>query len=376
MTSPALPAVTAETVSSIFERLIGMEIQLDPDPLQFGPKRLNGKIAEARGLLTQTERIFLQVSQDLQRLKTAKRQSETDFDIQVDDMLANDPEVRAGRNLDTQKAIAKTKLPDLRRRIADLDNRIQDLTAVMAVVKAKRSDLRDVQGRLKDQLRLCQEEIGLGNRWGSKPPPERAASAPDLDASPHVDQDSLTSLLDDIGGEIHVGPAPDPEPEEEPEPEVQPNPEMEADRCPVEGCGLVLFETESGAVCENGHGAESVLEDLLGDTPTPEPIESDLVVETKATPQETLASTLVPDPSVEEPAEAPEEMVVEQPKPDPVPAMQEASVPESEIDALLGEMDTPAAPTGGQSTTGPDTSKVAVQVVDADINLDDLIAGL
>jgi hypothetical protein len=38
----------------------------------------------------------------------------------------------------------------------------------MTVIKAKRTDLKDLQGRLRDQLKLCQEQISLGQRWGSK----------------------------------------------------------------------------------------------------------------------------------------------------------------------------------------------------------------
>ena len=38
----------------------------------------------------------------------------------------------------------------------------------MTVIKAKRTDLKDLQGRLRDQLKLCQEQIALGQRWGSK----------------------------------------------------------------------------------------------------------------------------------------------------------------------------------------------------------------
>jgi hypothetical protein len=43
---------------------------------------------------------------------------------------------------------------------------VEDLEAVLTVVRTKRADLKDIQGRLKDQLKVCQEEISLGGRWG------------------------------------------------------------------------------------------------------------------------------------------------------------------------------------------------------------------
>jgi putative protein kinase ArgK-like GTPase of G3E family len=47
---------------------------------------------------------------------------------------------------------------------------IAEIDDLMTVVKAKRSDLRDTQSRLRDQIKLCHDEISLGSRWGDKKP--------------------------------------------------------------------------------------------------------------------------------------------------------------------------------------------------------------
>jgi hypothetical protein len=57
------------------------------------------------------------------------------------------------------------------------------------VVRIKRADLKDIQGRLRDQLKVCQEEIGLGGRWG------RAGSS--LRPSDPAG-DSVHELLEDV----------------------------------------------------------------------------------------------------------------------------------------------------------------------------------
>ena len=93
MTDSTLPTLEPSFLDSVFSRLATMEVELDEDPLQFGPKRLNGKIATARGMLTECERIYLHVSQLLQNFKTSHRTLELEFDIDKKHLYANDPEV-------------------------------------------------------------------------------------------------------------------------------------------------------------------------------------------------------------------------------------------------------------------------------------------
>jgi hypothetical protein len=192
METPDLPEVSAEAIDAIFSMLSVMEVDLDDDPLQYGPKRLNGKVAEARRMLTECEGVFLRVSQWLQKYRHAHRTLEVEFDIEKKHLFANDPEVRAGRNVADRDALAIMKMRDQYRLLSQTAQTQSDLEAMLTVIKAKRADLKDVQGRLRDQIKLCQEELGLGNRWGSKPPP--GVKAPDLDEAPNVDKKTLKDL--------------------------------------------------------------------------------------------------------------------------------------------------------------------------------------
>lgn len=187
-----LPAITVDAVEAVFHRLSSMEVGLDADPLQFGPKRLNGKVAEARGMLTECEGVYLQVSLWLQKYRSAHRTLETEMDLAKKQLYANDPEVRSGRNVADRDALATMKLRDQARALSAVAQSQGDLEAMLTVIKAKRADLKDVQARLRDQMKLCQEEIGLGGRWGSKPTP--GTQAPDLDAAPNVDKQTLKDL--------------------------------------------------------------------------------------------------------------------------------------------------------------------------------------
>jgi len=197
--SPTLPEITVDVVESVFRRLSSMEVELDADPLQFGPKRLNGKVAGARGMLTECESVYLNVSLWLQKYRAAHRTLETEMDLAKKHLYANDPEVRAGRNVADRDALATMKLRQQARDLSAVAQSQADLEAMLTVVKAKRADLKDVQGRIRDQMKLCHEEIGLGGRWGSKPHPGTAA--PDLDATPNVDKQTLKDLHEMFTGD-------------------------------------------------------------------------------------------------------------------------------------------------------------------------------
>ena len=193
-----LPTISPEYIANVFEALGAMEVLLDENPLDYGPRRLNNKVAEARKMLSDTESIFLKVTQAIQKYRAAHRAAETQLNLEKKSLMANDPETRAGRNLATQDAIASMKLRDQVEEVERLQSTLDDLDTLVSVIRAKRADLKDIQGRIRDQIKLCQEEIGLGGRWGSKPPP--GTNAPDLDGLPKPEGKSLRELQDMFEG--------------------------------------------------------------------------------------------------------------------------------------------------------------------------------
>lgn len=167
------PMLDPSHLEGLYNSLGAMQVELDSDPLELGPKRLNGKIAECRGMLSRCERIFLDVSQSLHRYRREHRAASADFKLRMRDLLTNDPEVRMGRNVTDREAIAANKMRPEAEEIDRLTACVEDLEAVLTVVRTKRADLKDIQGRLKDQLKVCQEEISLGGRWGKSLPSGR-----------------------------------------------------------------------------------------------------------------------------------------------------------------------------------------------------------
>lgn len=161
-------SVDLEYINEVYQKLTKMDVELDPDPIEFGPSKLNNKTAEARKYLSQTEKIFMQVSQNLHKYKRSLLISETQYDLEQTNLMANDPHVRSGRSQQEREALASTQLVHIQSKINSCKLATHDLEDVLKVVKAKRTDLKDLQGRIRDQLKLCQEQIALGQRWGQK----------------------------------------------------------------------------------------------------------------------------------------------------------------------------------------------------------------
>jgi len=192
---------TETEINDIYTELAQLSVPLDPDPVAFGPKRLNAKTAEVRRMLDRVHRIYLDLSQRLGAAKRALRRAQADLDLARKSLFANDPETRAGRSVSDRDAIAAMKLRTEIGETGDLEILVTDLEAVLTVVKAKHADLKDTEGRLRDQIRLCSEELGLGGRWGSAVP-----HAPEIDRkqATGADVDAVDKLLAGVQSEIHL----------------------------------------------------------------------------------------------------------------------------------------------------------------------------
>ena len=181
-------------IDSIYSRLGAMDVSLDPNPIEYGPARLNEKTSEVRGYLSSTESIFMEVSHNLHKYKRDLLALESAKAIGITRLMAEDPHVRTGRSQGEREALASLRLEDENREIDKLKIAVAELDEVMKVIKAKRSDLKDLQGRLRDQLKLCQEQISLGQRWGSKATPRKESVL--ITSNPEV-RDNLDEIFEE-----------------------------------------------------------------------------------------------------------------------------------------------------------------------------------
>jgi len=189
-----LPKIDQPYIDDLFEELGKMQVSLDKEPLQFGPSRLNEKVAITRNMLTRCEQLFNSVSYHLQLYTTEQRRAKLLFSLNEKELIANDPEVRAGRNLKDREAVAHLKLRKELEHLTHIDATVHNLEIVLNMVKAKRSDLKDIQGRLKDQMKLCQEDIGIGRRWGQK----KVEESPKPIITPNMAEELLSPIDEQI----------------------------------------------------------------------------------------------------------------------------------------------------------------------------------
>lgn len=182
-------------IDRVYERLSAMDVELDADPIEFGPSRLNNKTSEVRSYLSNTERIFMEVSHNLQKFKRDLLVAQTEYNMEQSNLIANDPHVRSGRSQSEREALAGTRLVSIQTRINNCTLCVHDLDDLLTVIKAKRTDLKDLQGRLRDQLKLCQEQIALGQRWGSKTYTARSFDAPPVNGTGEA---STATLVEDF----------------------------------------------------------------------------------------------------------------------------------------------------------------------------------
>lgn len=297
----------------MFDALAEMDVVLDADPIAFGPKRLNAKVAQCREYLSKCQRLYLQIADDLGRLNRAHRQSKLDFDLRMQDLFANDPDVRSGKNVRDREAVATMKLREEREAMSRLESSLQDLDAVLTVVKAKREDLKDIQGRIRDQVKLCQEEIGLGERWGSALPP--GARPVNLDHRPRVDTKAMEDMNDILKG--------------------------------IEGGDTSVSDLAKFVKMETGEDEEEEEEEATLKSAEPEP-------SPEVPPEPEVVAEVAPDVEVDV-------------EPEGLPEVQEVAPPAGggialdDVDALLGELEpTPSAPVKKSSSAPPQVSEVDI----------------
>jgi len=190
-----------DEINAIYEELVALAVPLDIDPIAYGPKRLNGKTAEVRKMLDRVHRIYLEVSQKHGAIKRRLRRANADLVLAKNDLFANDPETRAGRNVADREAIAVMKLQAEVAALNNLEILDADLSAMLTVIKAKHADLRDTESHLRDQIRLCGEELSLGSRWGSAVP-----NAPEIDhrVATGADIKEIDRLLSGLDSQIDL----------------------------------------------------------------------------------------------------------------------------------------------------------------------------
>jgi len=158
-----------QRVDEVFERIAEMDLELDYDPIERGPKFLNNMVAKCRNFTNEVQRFARECQMYLRTIERELRTLEADFEIQYNDLLSNDPEIISMRGLSRadREALARTKLQEEVERINTLQLALTDAGHVETVIDSKLRELRDVNRDIRLQKQLIQSEIETGAMWGN-----------------------------------------------------------------------------------------------------------------------------------------------------------------------------------------------------------------
>lgn len=156
-------------VEEIFERISNIDIELDYDPIERGPKHLNQMVARCRNYTTEVQKYMRECQMHIRQVERELLRAKADFELQFNHLMANDPEIIQMRGLSRadREALANTKLQEEVVNINGLDQALTDAKHVETVIDSKLRELRDVNRDIRLQKQLIQSEIETGAMWGN-----------------------------------------------------------------------------------------------------------------------------------------------------------------------------------------------------------------
>lgn len=181
--------IPEERINVIFDRIGEMNIELDDDPIERGPKFLNNMVALCRNYTNEVQKFARECQMHIRQLEHELRVTKADYELQFNDLMAYDPEICALRTHSKadREAVANTRLKEEQETINSLELALNDLGHVNTVITSKIHELRDVNRDIRLQMQLIQAEIKTGSFWGNDH---------DFDA-PHISSKDITTLKDD-----------------------------------------------------------------------------------------------------------------------------------------------------------------------------------
>lgn len=169
-------------LTGLYDELLEMEVQLDEDPLEFGPNRLNSQISRTRNFRTRCQQLLLRLSRDLHLVKRELQVENTRFMMERSYLLANDQNVRKkGSSIADREAMVLQALSTLVARVDELKLLVTDLESVHLVIAKKVDDLKDIQARLNSQIKVCEMDLATGRRFNMQATPSEKEAQVHLD---------------------------------------------------------------------------------------------------------------------------------------------------------------------------------------------------
>jgi hypothetical protein len=274
-------------IEEILEHLPQLVIELDPDPTSRGPAYLQDLIYQTRNMLNTTGIYIQEVLKWKGKLESTLEALEVAFQIDSDELLANEPRVNRLPAVQDRLAMINVILRDQRKAILEKRKEVNDAGHVEKAIRHRHRELEHTMSAIRLQRSLIETEHKTGSyfgdegsesrsngTWGRNRPKdddidedelahlmERITSGEDEDEEIEVDEEGEGDSED---GEEVDEEGVDSEDEDGEEPEIlkldmfDDDVSLDADDpllCSV--CGEPQQETADGLICKNDHGGGS-----------------------------------------------------------------------------------------------------------------------
>jgi len=162
------PMLTEQRVDEIFKEMDGYVLELASEPGMLGPQYFQDIIATCRRYLNNVSLVVSELNREKLSVSGELRRLEAVYALESDNLLSNDPRVKALASIEDRKATVGFILRDQRVRMNELKDRMHSLDAVGKLVAYRNRELHATMTAIKDQRRLMQTELATGAFYGDE----------------------------------------------------------------------------------------------------------------------------------------------------------------------------------------------------------------
>lgn len=198
MPSPAM-------VEEIFKRMESYVITLEADPTSLGPRYFQNLIAECRNYLNLVSLVSADLTRERLTLGTEIRGLEAAYQLEYDDLLATDEDVRKLSAIEDRKSTVQHMLRSQRQGIDSSKEQLYVADAVGKVVALRSKELNATMTAIRDQRRLIDSELKTGAFYGDERVPQIPTKLQHSEATDGmgIDDDlDLDALISEASDEV------------------------------------------------------------------------------------------------------------------------------------------------------------------------------
>lgn len=188
-------------VERIYDELLTLGIELEPDPTVLGPRYLNEVISRCRNYLNRATMILLQLQRQRHELSRTISGEEAHFKIESDRLLAENDQVKRLPNIKDREAFVNVMLTERVGRINQLKHEILDIETVEKAVRLRHHELVRTSDNIKTQRSLLLADRTTGAGYGDETDAPRDGKGRVLPAEPDIDENELDRIMNEGEGE-------------------------------------------------------------------------------------------------------------------------------------------------------------------------------